>query len=165
MKKNLIITALVLITLAWSFDALAQGGKGCRNRGMGWCWNAPAGVNLTQEQIKNLDALRSSYGKETAALFKQLDKKELEMSMVLLESAPDADKATNLQKEISALQAKLADHQLAYQLKARAVFSAEQLAHLPQGCTMGFGNMYNRTSSGYGCGKGRGGRGYGMGCW
>ncbi len=169
MKRHVITAALVILTLVWTFDAQAGWGRNC-NKPAAWqgMWNCTPGVTLTTEQSNNLNSLQQSFFKDTAALKTKLAEKRLAMNSLLLEPVPDSDKVIHLQKETSDLQARYDEKILSYQLQARKILSPDQIAQLPLGCTMGFGNML--CGSGAGCGHGRRcGKnwafGHGSGCW
>jgi Spy/CpxP family protein refolding chaperone len=167
MKRLIVSSVLVVITLMWTLSAEAQwwGGRG-RGAGQGQ-WANPYGINLTDDQTKKLNSLHQSFLKDTGELNIKIDQKQLELNSLLLETNPDAQKAANLQKEISALQSQFNEKRINYQLEARKILTPEQLSQLPPGCTFGFGNLMGGPGPGYGCGMGPGcgyGRGGGYGC-
>jgi Spy/CpxP family protein refolding chaperone len=179
MKKSIILSALFVATLLWSFSAQAWWGRGAGGPGAGPCWQGNMyGVNLTQDQTVKMNALQQAFVKDTAELNTRLSRKQLELNSQLLEPAPDAGKIASLQKEISSLQLQLNEKSVAYQLEARKVLTPEQVAQLPAGCALGFGSVMAGSGPGYGCGMGPGygsgygrgygcgrGPGYGRGCW
>jgi Spy/CpxP family protein refolding chaperone len=117
-----------------------------------------------------MNTLYQAFGKETAGLNAKIYQKQLELNSLLLEQTPDAGKIAALQKEISGLQLQHNEKSVSYQLEARKVLTPEQIAQLPAGCTLGFGNLMGGggPGPGYGCGMGPGcgsgyGRGYGCG--
>jgi Spy/CpxP family protein refolding chaperone len=127
------------------------------------------GVNLSQDQSVKMNSLQQAFAKETADLDAKIYQKQLELNGLLLQPAPDAAKISGVQKEISGLQLQLNEKSVSYQLEARKVLTAEQVAQLPPGCALGFGPM---TGGGPGCGPGYGrgygcgrGAGAGRGCW
>lgn len=164
MKKSMSLAAvitLVVLGIALATDAEAQFWKGRgQGRGMGpgpnaWC---PPGLNLTQEQTERLQNLHDQFFKETATLRTDLRKKQLALETLLIEPSVDGDAAGKLQADISALESRLDQKRMQYQIEARKILTPDQLAELPPGCTMGFG-----LPGGRGCGF-RGGRGPGYGC-
>jgi len=175
MKKKLMITALIILTLAWTCEVQAQwwrSGRGETGRGSGpgW-WPNAQGLNLSEEQQKSIDSLYQAFRKDSASLQNKIGQKQLELNSLLLQPDPDAEKAAALQKEISDLQAQFNEKRINYQLDARKILTSDQIAQLPPGCTLGFGNMIGGYGPGYGCGYGRGGLSCGMGagywprCW
>jgi Spy/CpxP family protein refolding chaperone len=167
MKKTIIITALLILTLGWVFAAEAQWwGRGGGGRGAGPGWKDDTlGLNLTQNQTTKLNTLRQAFWKDTSNLNVKIDQRQLELNSLLLEPNPDSGKVTKLQKDISDLQLQLNEKRVFYQLDARKILTPEQIAQLPPGCTLGFGNLMGGPGPGYGCGMGPGyGGGRGMGC-
>jgi Spy/CpxP family protein refolding chaperone len=169
MKKSTIISVLFIATLMWAFSAEAQGwGRGGGGRGAGPGWQDDTfGLNLTQEQTTKLNTMRQAFWKDTSSLNVKFDQKQLELNSLLLEPNPDSGKVVKLQKEISELQTQFSDKRINYQLESRKILTAEQIAQLPAGCTLGFGNLMGGPGPGYGCGMGPGyggGRGMGYGC-
>ncbi|MCX5896139.1 MAG: periplasmic heavy metal sensor [Proteobacteria bacterium] len=169
MKRTMAITTLIMLTLAWAFTAEAQWwgrGRGGAGKGTGPGWSADfEGLNLTQDQKKSLDSLHQAFWKNTAPLSNKIEQKRLEMNSLLLEPKPDVQKVTRLQKELSDLESQFSEKRLSCQLEARKILTPEQIAQLPPGCTLGFGNML--SGPGYGCGMGPGygcGKGPGYGC-
>jgi len=167
MKKSIIISVLFIATLMWAFSAEAQGwGRGGGGRGAGPGWQDDTfGLNLTQEQTTKLNTMRQAFWKDTSSLNVKFDQKQLELNSLLLEPNPDSGKVVKLQKEISELQTQFNDKRINYQLESRKILTPEQIAQLPPGCTLGFGNLMCGPSPGYGCGMGPGyGGGRSMGC-
>jgi zinc resistance-associated protein len=167
MKKPIIVTALLVLTLVWVLSTEAQGwGRGGGGRGAGPGWQDDTyGLNLAQDQSTKLNSLRQSFWKDTVAFNTRIDQKQLELNSLLLEPNPDSQKVVKLQKEISELQTQFNDKRINYQLESRKILTPEQIAQLPPGCTPGFGNLMCGPSPGYGCGMGPGyGGGRGMGC-
>ncbi len=163
--KKLGIAVIVIICGYFSVAEVHARGRCNMQSGM-WnmapgAWSECIGVALSNEQTAELNILRSSFFKETAGLQTSLQQKNLEMNMLLTEPEPDRKKAEALLRELADIQEKYSVRQLDYQLKARKILTPEQIAQLPPGCSMGFGNMLC-GAQGYGCGKGpmRGGRGY-----
>ena len=104
------------------------------------------GGNVTESQQMELDKLYESFVKDTDKLREEIWNKSSELDTLLDSTNPDANKVKILQKEISNLQAKMADKRVDYELQARKI--------APDA----------RFGSGYGRGYGQGyGRGYGMG--
>jgi len=167
MKKSIIISVLFIATLMWVFSAEAQGwGRGGGGRGAGPGWQGDSfGLNLTQDQSTKLNTLHQAFRKDMSNLNVKTDQRQLELNSLLLEPNPDSGKVAQLQKEISGLQTQFNDKRINYQLESRKILTAEQIAQLPPGCTLGFGNLMGGPGPGYGCGMGQGyGGGRGMGC-
>ena len=170
MKRTMVITTLIMLTLAWAFTAEAQWwgrGHGGAGKGTGPGWSADfEGLNLTQDQKKSLDSLHQVFWKEVGPLKTKIEQKHLTLKSFLLEPKPDMQKALAMQKEVSDLESQFSVKRLTYQLEARKLLTPEQIAQLPPGCTLGFGYMHHGPDGpGYGCGMGSpGGMGPGHGC-
>ena len=77
--------------------------------------------DLNDEEFKSLDKERTAFIKETDKIRQSLYSKELELRSELLKENPDAGKATGLQKELSELEAKLAQKRIDHMIKVRKV--------------------------------------------
>jgi Spy/CpxP family protein refolding chaperone len=175
-RKYLGIALITLLCLTGAASAQARWGRG--NCQMDWAGNQP-GLNLTQDQTNAFNDLQSNHVGEVSSVRQAIIQKQLESDRLFLDASPDAAKLTALQKEISALQAQVAEKSLSYQLHARKLLTAEQLNRVPPGCNFGCntqcynrgaGNGYARQAGyGYDCGQGYGrghghGRGHRRGC-
>ena len=115
------------------------------------------GGNVTESQQMELDKLYESFVKDTDKLREEIWNKSSELDTLLDSTNPDANKVKILQKEISNLQAQMADKRVDYELQARKIAPD---ARFGRGEGRGYGQGYGR---GYGMGYGQGyGRGYGM---
>ncbi len=98
--------------------------------------------SLTEDQKKALEDLRITYMAEAKPI--KTDLFALKIHLRYLLSDPNAQPRIlfDQQRKISALQAKLEELSLCYQVKARSVFTKEQLERLPQGWAfeMGLGH-------------------------
>jgi len=90
-------------------------------------------LNLTEAQKKMLEDLRRMYAKEAIPMKTSLLALKIELKHLLLDPNVHPRILFDQQRKISALQARLAELALSYQLKARSVFTKEQLERLPQG--------------------------------
>lgn len=159
--RSILIAALVAL-VGFSGIALADAygpGPGHGKRGYGASEDCPryrdgrgpgGAANLTDEQIAQVDKLRSDFHNATADLRADLRQRELSLQAELAKKAPDAAKAQALQAEISTLRADLDAKRLAHRMEVRQIAP-----------DAGFG-----PAMGYGAGPhhGRGGRGGGY-CW
>ena len=70
MKRTIFITTLVVLTLICSFEAEARWGQGRggygRGSGPAYCYDF-GGINLTQDQVKNLNSLRQAFWNDIAS--------------------------------------------------------------------------------------------------
>ena len=153
---GLILVGLVLV----SSLALAQGpmsgsgwghGRG-PGAGSGYCY-AP---DLTEEQITQLNKLRSDFYNDTAALRGQMATKRAELRALMINPEATPDEIGAKQKEILHLRTQFAEKRITHQAKMRGVLNKEQLRQLGGwGRGPGFGHGW-RHHHGYGPGKGMG---------
>ena len=108
---------------------------------------------LTEEQINALPDLQNSFYTEIAPLRRDLIISSIEFRQFIYDPRIDPKILLDRQKKISELQLKLENLSLSYQIKARSIFTNEQLDRLPWDCTLGMG-----TGSGINIGIGRGPR-------
>lgn len=169
MKKMLTLGGIALMIAALALPAFARGPGwgggpgGMRGGGPGYdCPNyGPAGANLTDEQRNQLSELGRKFSDNTAQLRSQMWAKRGEFQALMSSSSPDAEKAKALQKELSDLQAKMAQERLNYSLEQRKINPDARFG-------TGYGRGYGRgMGQGRGMGYGRHmGGGYGPGgCW
>jgi zinc resistance-associated protein len=115
------------------------------------------GGNMSDEEIATLQKERSTFLENTRELRDKHYQKELELRAELAKQNPDAKKAAELQKEVSALESELDQKRLEQGLKMKKEH--------PQIYSRGFGGDFGRRGGmGMGMGPGRGmGRGMGPG--
>jgi hypothetical protein len=109
---------------ATSFAGWGRGGGGnCRGQGSGWGQRefAPADCrgNLSEEQMTRLDENRRAFFEETRNLRENHYQKELELRSELAKADPDAQKAADLQAEVSNLSAQLDQKRIAHRIKMK----------------------------------------------
>ena len=119
--------------------------------------------NLTQEEIEKLQAERKAYHKDTQKLRQDIYQKELALRSELVKENPDAQKALEMQKEISDLSAEMDQKRVNHLIKVREI-----APNAGRGMMKGFGSRGG--GRGMGPGYGGGGRGMGSGfgggpCW
>jgi Spy/CpxP family protein refolding chaperone len=107
------------------------------------------GLNLTEEQITKLKALRNVHLFEIKPLQDQMYSKSVEMKGLWLEQKPDHNKIAALQKDIQTLRDKMLERVRAYRLKTQNILTVQQQTKLES----------YREKRGYGSGKGMRGQG------
>jgi len=107
----------------------------------GTCWESSS-LALTEAQKKALEALRRAYMGEAIPIRTGLFASKIELRHLLSDPNVQPQILFDQQKKISALQAKLEELSLSYQVKARSVFTKEQLERLPQGWAFEMGLGY-----------------------
>lgn len=168
MKKGVILIGIILATMMmFSNNIFAGGGWGGRGpcagagyadggpdncpgygggkQGRGWA----AGDNLSEEDAQKLQEKRDSFRQDTADLRQSINQKRLEMRAEMAKPDPDAAKLSELQKEISGLNADFAQKRLTHRLEMKKLLPEDYRA----GAGMGRGRGWGR------------GPGYGGGCW
>ena len=163
MKKLMMIGGSVLLIATLAVPVFARcpgGGMGQWGGGAGYnCpqFGAASNQNLTDEQRKQLDALHKKFHDDTAQLRNQLWAKRGDLNTLMGLPNPDAAKAKALQKEISELQAKMAQERINLALEKRKInpdarfegwgFGGHMRGH---GMGIGHGRMMGGFGPGYG---------------
>ncbi len=152
MIKNILLTCSVIVFIAAS-PAFAQwgGAPGRRNSPVSDspCWTK-AYLEATPEQLGALQNLQRSFYKEISALKNTSMNKGYEIGSLLESQNPDAKMILEKQRQISDLKKNMDELSIQYLLKARALFTPEQLLRLPSRCNLGF-----NYGQGAGWGQGR----------
>lgn len=144
-------------------------GQGWHHRGYGGPGSG-AYDNLSEDEIKKLDAERKTFFEATKDLRRKVYQKRLELASELAKENPDAATAAALQKEISDFKAQMAQKHLEHLLRVRKINPDFARGFLGGG-HMGPGMMHRGMmgKGGYGAGGRRNcpfdgpGGGYGMG--
>jgi len=113
----LILTCLFAVSILYAAEDTATG-KGTgkmmgmqRGRAQMGAMEGKAS-NLTDEQREQIEKLQKKFREDNADTIKQLMTKRFDLNTILSSDKPDAEKAKVIQKEISELQAKLAQKRL-----------------------------------------------------
>jgi hypothetical protein len=112
-----------------------------RTDSQGTCWESSS-FALTEAQKKALETLRRAFMAEAIPIRTGLFALKIELRHLLSDPNVQHQILFDQQKKISALQAKLEELSLSYQIKARSVFTKEQLDRLPQGWVFEMGLGY-----------------------
>jgi hypothetical protein len=107
----------------------------------GTCWESSS-FALTGTQKKAVETLRRAFMAEAIPIRTGLFALKIELRHLLSDPNVQHQILFDQQKKISALQAKLEELSLSYQIKARSVFTKEQLDRLPQGWVFEMGLGY-----------------------
>jgi zinc resistance-associated protein len=130
MKKLAIILGSILVVGASAYPILAKGPPlDARHSMMGartdclihgsYYWRGSD--TLTQEQRAKLHNLRQSFYDDTATLRNELWAKARQLDTLLNTSDPDPEKTRSVLREVSDLEAKLAEKGLDFELEARKI--------------------------------------------
>ena len=144
-----IFSALMLFLLTLSIIRISEAQESfpklnrpnLRMDSQGTCWESSS-FALTEAQKKALETLRRAYMAEAIPIRTGLFALKIELRHLLSDPNVQPQILFDRQRKISALQAKLEELSLSYQVKARSVFTKEQLERLPQGWAfeMGLGH-------------------------
>ena len=108
---------------------------------------------LTEEQLNALRNLQNSFYAEAAPIRRELMMSNIEFRQFISNPKVEPKVLFDRQKKILELQSKLENLSLSYQMRAKSIFTNEQLERLPRDCTLDMG-----TGSGISVGIGRGPR-------
>jgi Spy/CpxP family protein refolding chaperone len=139
-----ILIALILISIKGSEAqrTLPSNSKpNLRMGSQGTCWESSS-FALTEAQSKALETLRRAYMAEAIPIRTGLFALRIELRHLLSDPNVQPQILFDQQRKISALQAKLEELSLSYQVKARSIFTKEQLERLPQGWAFEMGLGY-----------------------
>ncbi len=103
-------------------------------------------LNLTEVQKKSLENLHRAYMAEATPIRMGLLALKIELRHLLLNPNVQPQILFDQQRRISALQTNLEELSLSYQVKARSIFTREQLERLPQGWAFEIGLGYEIPS-------------------
>jgi Spy/CpxP family protein refolding chaperone len=165
MGRKRTLTLFLFFLLIFSLSALAQGPpekdwEYRRGRGMmrgpmhhpmqDWAKQ----LNLTDEQVARLQELRESYLGDTLAWRNELVINRFDLRELLHNPRADANQVLAKQREVSALESKIEERAVLYQLEMRKVLTPDQIKLLPPG--FGFGGYRGQQMMpGRGRGMGR----------
>lgn len=119
MKKHLfsrIVVIGIVVLMGYGVNTFAGMGKGYGNRGMG-----TACANLTDDQVKQMEAERHAFQTATQGLVQQLKENRQALNTELAKQTPDAATAAALQKNISDLQAQFDQKRLTHMLEMKKI--------------------------------------------
>jgi hypothetical protein len=146
-RLTFLTVVLFLFVLLWIQALEAQKSSPPRDKPIcvadgqepGW---RPSSLNFTEAQKKALETLRRDYMAEAIPIRTGLFALKIELRHLLLDPNVQPQILFDQQRNISALQAKLEELSLSYQVKARSLFTKEQWERLPQGWAFEMGLRY-----------------------
>ncbi len=109
----------------------------------GACRKDPS-IIFTEEQTKEFESLQRAYLAEAKPLWSELRTLRLDMRYAVSDPQVQSQVLLDKQRRISALQAKLENLRFSYLIKARAIFTKEQLERMPPDCPLNMGTGYGR---------------------
>ena len=167
-----VITVVAVLAIlgmgAYAFAGWGKGYGGCpgwggRSGGMYQGGSGGPGYlpkDLSDEQLKAIETERLAFRKNTEDLRSELFSKEMELRSELAKKDPDVKKASQLQREVSGLQAQLDEKRIEHMINMRKI-SPE----LGQGYGGGYGKGYQGRGRGMGYGRGSGACAGPGSCW
>jgi zinc resistance-associated protein len=148
MKKLVTILGILVLVGVLTAPVFAhRWGRGGNYGGPGSCWSESGEYgNLTESQQTELEKLEQSFFNDTVKLRDEIWSKSAELNTILNAADPDAEKVRTLQREISALKAKMSEQRVNFELEARKIAPNAR-----------YGRGYGRGYAGgvYGHGRGR----------
>ena len=93
-------------------------------------------IIFTQEQTEKLAHLQRAYLEEVKPLWSELKDLRIELRFAVSDSRVQPEALLDKQRKLSVLQAKLENLFFSYQVKARAIFTKEQLNRFPSDCPL-----------------------------
>jgi len=102
-------------------------------------------LGLTEAQKKTLESLQRAYASEALPLRMELMSLRFELRHLLRSPNVQPEVLLDRQKKISEVQMKLDRLSFSYQMKARSVFTKEQLERLPEDCLPGMDKGYEMS--------------------
>ena len=172
-SKGLVIVTLIAVVgfSAYAFADWGMGygryGMGMQGGGMGYGgrgWDYHGSYrghgphsgraymgNLSEDEIKKLDQQRTAFLKDTETPRQDVYAKELALRSELAKQNPDAQKAANLQKEISQLESRLDQKRVDHMIQMRKTNPDPGRGYMGRG-GMGYGMM--GPGRGYDMGRG-----------
>ena len=130
-KAIMVVTILAVVGFGayafadWGMD---YGRSGWGHRGPGWHHGGWDGSgygrmmgNLSDDEIEKLEKERASFFKATEKFRQDIYSKDLELRSELAKENPDTKKAEKLQKEISDLEAKIAQERVDHMIKMKKI--------------------------------------------
>jgi hypothetical protein len=117
LKVLVIVGLITLMGIGSSALAYRDGWRGCRGGGPGW--SGGWGDDISNKNFDKLQEERTDFFKDTSGLRQDIYAKDLELRSELEKQDPDVAKATELQKDLSALYAQLDQKKVEHYLKVR----------------------------------------------
>jgi hypothetical protein len=99
-------------------------------------------ITFTEEQTKGLENLQRAYLEEAKPLWREMRGLRFELRFAVSDPQVPPQALLDKQRKFSALQARLENLLFSYQVKARAIFTKEQLERFPAGCPLKTGLEY-----------------------
>jgi len=142
MKARNILIVFLLIT-AFSVQPLeaqrtfpSQNMPSLKKESRGAFWQSSS-IGLTEAQGKELESLQQAFIAEAMPLRRELMSLRFELRYLIRDPNVGPEILLDRQRKISKVQTKLDSLSLSYLVKARSVFTKDQLEQLPSDCSLG----------------------------
>jgi hypothetical protein len=112
----------------------------------GACRKDPS-ITFTGEQTRKLETLERAFLEEARPLGSEIRDLRLELRYLVSDPQAQSQVLLDKQRRMSSIQARLENLRFSYLIKARAIFTKEQLERMPPDCPLKMG-------TGYGMGRG-----------
>ena len=112
----------------------------------GACRKDPS-ITFTEEQTKKLENLQRAFLEEAKPLWGEMRDLRLELRFLVSDPQAQSQVLLDKQRRMSSIEAKLENLRFSYLIRARTIFTKEQLERMPPDCPLKMG-------TGYGMGKG-----------
>jgi hypothetical protein len=106
-------------------------------------------ITFTKEQAEKLASLQRAFSEEAKPLWSELRDLRIELRFAVSDPQIQPQVLLDKQRRMSAIQAKLENLRFSYLIRARTIFTKEQLERMPPDCPL-------KMRPGLGMGKGRG---------
>ena len=160
MKKKFVIISLVALFVVGVISVAFSQGYGRRGKsGSGVANWEKTELNLTKEQLEEIQPLRANLDEETLQLRNEMQIKALEYQQLWTADELDEEAIVAKSKEISDLKDQLQEKMIRHRLDIAKVLTKEQRASFAQTGRFGRGRGSMHGGGGYGRGQMHGGRG------
>jgi Spy/CpxP family protein refolding chaperone len=112
----------------------------------GACRKDPS-ITFTEEQTKKIENLQRAFLEEAKPLGSEIRDLRLELRFLVSDPQAQSQVLLDKQRRMSSIQAKLENLRFSYLIRARTIFTKEQLERMPPDCPLKMG-------TGYGMGRG-----------
>jgi len=110
-----------------------------------------ASITFTEEQTKKLENLERAYLEEAKRLWSEMRDLRLELRFLVSDPQAQSQVLLDKQRRMSSIQAKLENLRFSYLIRARTIFTKEQLERFPSDCPL---KMEKGSGMGKGIGRG-----------
>ena len=99
-------------------------------------------ITFSEEQVKELESLQWAFLEEVKPLWSELRDLRLELRFAVSDPQIQSQVLLDKQRRMSSIQARLENLRFSYLIKARSIFTKEQLERFPPDCPLKMGTGY-----------------------